>query len=149
MAPAALRRLLNYTTVTLALGFLLANLFIAILLSFNVSFSFGLRSLAAAVLPILVTVYVGFLSNLKVPVNDSFSPAINNFVIFTLWTLLVIGVTQSYEVSNLPVRELLYSLTIAALIWRYKRRNSFEGLASCCYGVVCGWLTALVLFGWV
>jgi hypothetical protein len=147
--PTALRRALNYVTVTLALGFLLTNLIAPILVSFANDFGLGLRSLAAAVLPLLIAVYVGFLSNLKVPANDSLAPAINNFVIFTLWTLLIIGLDQTYDLIGVPFRELLFSLTLAALIWRYKRRNSFETLVSCCYGIVCGWLAALVLFGWL
>lgn len=147
--PLGLRRALNYTTVTLALVFLLTNLLGPIILSFSYGIGVGLRSLAAGVLPILVAVYVGFLINLKVPTNDSRSPIINNFVIFTLWTLMIIGLDQSYEMAGVPVKELLYSLTLATLIWRYKQRNSFETLVSCCYGIVCGWLTALVLFGWL
>ncbi|WP_206756515.1 hypothetical protein [Pseudanabaena sp. FACHB-2040] len=146
--PAVLRRALNYITVTLALAFLLTNLIGPILVSFANDFGLGLRSLAAGILPILIAVYVGFLLNLKVPANESRSPAINNFVIFTLWTLLIIGLERTYDFVGLPFRELLFSLTLATLIWRYKRRNSFEALVSCCYGIVCGWLAALVLFGW-
>lgn len=147
--PVGLRRALNYTTVTLALMFLISNLVGPIILNFANGFGSGLRSLAAGVLPILIAVYVGFLINLKVPANESLAPAVNNFVIFTLWTLLIIGLDQTYEFMGAPFKELLYSLTLATLIWRYKRRNSFETLVSCCYGIVCGWLSALVLFGWV
>lgn len=146
--PTSLRRALNYITVTLALALLLSNLIGPILVSFVNDSVLGLRSLAAGILPILAAVYVGFLLNLKIPANDSRAPAVNNFVIFTLWTLLLIGLDETYDFSGVPLKELLYSVTLATLIWRYKRRNSFETLVSCCYGIVCGWLAALVLFGW-
>ncbi|HEY9735672.1 MAG TPA: hypothetical protein V6D06_05290 [Trichocoleus sp.] len=139
---------MNYITVTLALSLLLFNLVGPILINFATDFILGLRSLAAGILPILAAVYVGFLLNLKIPANESRAPAVNNFVIFTLWTLLLIGLDETYDFQGMPLKELLYSLTLATLIWRYKRLNSFETLVSCCYGIVCGWLAALVLFGW-
>ncbi len=108
---------------------------------------YGLRSLAASILPLLITIYIGWLVGLQVPINSSQAPKINNFIIFTLWTTLILGVSEYIAYLEFPLAEFLYSLTLAALILRYKRHSSFKALVACCYGIICGSLGALVLFG--
>jgi len=131
-----------------AVGLLLIQLLTSISAAVSESSWLGIRSVAAALFPVSVAVYFAFLARLKLPTNRSRAPIINNFVFFVLWTLLVLSIDGSVQTISFPLEELLYSLTIAALIWRYKRQNSFKDLLACCYGILSGSLAAVILFGW-
>ena len=111
-----------------AVGLLLIQLLTSISAAVSESSWLGIRSVAAALFPVSVAVYFAFLARLKLPTNRSRAPIINNFVFFVLWTLLVLSIDGSVQTISFPLEELLYSLTIAALIWRYKRQNSFKDL---------------------
>ncbi|HSM80761.1 MAG TPA: hypothetical protein VLS96_03695 [Nodosilinea sp.] len=130
-----------------AVGFLLYQLMAKVLFAFAESPSIGIRSLAAALFPILVLVYLGFIARLQMPVRESRSPIINNFIVFLFWTMLVLGIDASIQLVNLPVQELLYSFTLAAMLWRYRYQDSFKSLIACSYGVLAGALAAIIIFG--
>lgn len=130
-----------------ALGLLLVHLWLNAVAAFYDGFWIGVRSIAAAIFPMLITVYIGLLVQVRVPTNASRAPKINNFVIFTLWTMLVLGIDQYVAFLQFPLSELLYSVTLAGLILSYQRRRSLASVVACCYGILCGWLGSLVFFG--
>jgi hypothetical protein len=134
--------------ITLAVGLLLFQLFSSVVVAFSESYWVGSRSLAAAIFPISVAVYIHFLARPQVPVNASYAPVINNYVIFLLWTVLIIGIDSSYDFIAFPVQELAYACTLALMIARYKRQESVKDLLACCYGILSGALAAVVIFGW-
>jgi hypothetical protein len=139
--------LLSFFVVFMAIGFLVVQLFSRVLWAAGDSPEAGLRSLAAAVLPITISAYFGFIARPKMPVRDSNAPVINNFIIFLLWIVLVIGVDRSLGAILFPVAELLYSVTLASMLWRYRYRDSLKSLIAACYGVLAGALAAIVVFG--
>jgi hypothetical protein len=143
-----LRGKIHILALIFAGGLLLFQLLSSIAVAVSESYWIGIRSLAAALFPISVAVYFAFLARLKLPTNHSRAPIVNNYIFFVLWTLLVLGIDGSVQMVSFPLEELLYSLTIAVLIWRYKRQDSFKDLLACCYGILSGSLASVILFGW-
>ena len=131
-----------------AAGLLVYQLLSSIVLAFSQSQWVGTRSLAAALFPISVVVYFAFIARVKVPVNASRAPVINNFVIFVFWTLMLFWIDGNVNFVRFPLEELIYSITLAFMIWRYKRQESIIDLVACCYGILSGSLAALIFFGW-
>jgi hypothetical protein len=143
-----LRGGIHILALVLAVGLLLFQLFSSIAFAVSESTWVGMRSIAAALFPVSVAVYFAFLARLNLPTNRSRAPIINNYIFFVLWTLLVLSIDGSVQLTSFPLEELLYSLTIAALIWRYKRQDSVKDLLACCYGILSGSLASVILFGW-
>lgn len=142
------RQVFHTIATIIAVGYLVLVLTVAILSSFAEGLGLGVRSLAAAIVPLLIIFYLGFLSGVEFPANRSRSPLINNFVLFSLWTLLVMSLVAAANAVWFPLLELLYSLTLAGMIWRFKQGAAFSHLAACSYGVICGSLLFTVVFGW-
>lgn len=139
---------ISIITLCFAAGLFLYQMISSVLLAFSQSQWVGLRSLAAAAFPIIVVVYFAFIARIDAPVNASRAPVINNFIVFLLWTLMIFWLDGNTNFARFPLEELIYSITLAFLIWRYKRQESFVDLLACCYGILVGSLAALVFFGW-
>ncbi|MDB9528951.1 hypothetical protein PN498_23360 [Oscillatoria sp. CS-180] len=131
----------------LAVGLLLYQLLSSVLVAFSISSWTGVRSLAAALFPLLVAIYLGFLARLQTNARESRAPVVNNFIIFLFWTMLLLGIDGRSPLERFPLEELLYSFTLSAMIWRYKRGNTMGALMACCYGVLAGSLAGLIFFG--
>lgn len=142
-----LKGVLSFFVIFLAVGFLLYQLFSTVLFTFGASSAFGFRSLAAALFPLIVSVYLGFVAQLQVPTRESRAPVINSFITFLFWIMIVLGIDMGVQIVEFPIEELLYSLTIAALLWRYRNRSSFGSFIACCYGILAGTLASVVIFG--
>lgn len=141
-------KVLHVSASVIAIGYFVFVLSFTVLANFSEGVGLGLRSLAAAALPLLLAFYLGFLSRVKVPTNRSRAPLINNFILFIFWTALIMGLIRTIETGEFPLLELLYSLTLAAVVWRYRQSASFSALAACSYGIICGGLFFTVVFGW-
>ncbi len=142
-----LRGLVSFCVLFIAMGFLFVQLFSSVWLALGIGSLTAVRSLAAAILPLLVAVYLGYIARLRVPANESRAPLINGFIIYTFWTMLVLSIDETSEYRRFPLEELLYSSTLAFMIWRYRYHNSFKSLLARSYGVVAGALGAVILFG--
>lgn len=134
--------------LTFAAGLFLFQLGSSIILAFSISQWAGIRSVAAASFPLSVAVYFAFIAKISIPVNASRAPVINNFVLFLLWTLMLFWIDSNINFERFPLEELMYSLTLAFMIWRYKRQESIIDLVACCHGILSGTLAALIFFGW-
>jgi hypothetical protein len=139
--------IMSFFVLFSAVGFLLYQLFTTVAFAFGDSPLAGLRSLSAALLPLFVLAYLGFIARLQIPARESRAPVINSFIIFLFWTMLVLGIDASLQLTNIPIEELLYSATLAAMLWRHRYQDSFKSLIGCSYGVLAGTLAAIVLFG--
>ncbi len=142
---AGLKSGISILALIVAVGFLLYQLFSSVLLAFSESSWVGIRSLCAALFPLTIAIYLGFIARLRIPDRDSRAPLINNYIIFLFWTILLLGLDGANRLVRFPLEELLYAATISAMIWRY--RSSYRDLAACCYGVLSGLLGAIILFG--
>jgi hypothetical protein len=142
-----LRRTINAVALVLGLALLIGNLWGAINDSFARSALAGWRSVAAALVPLLIAFYGGYMTRLKVPSNRSEAPVVNNFVVFALWTLMLFWLDARINFVAFPFQALLYAGTLAFMAWRYNRPYPFRTLAACGYGVIVGWLGTLILFG--
>lgn len=138
---------ISFFVLFLAVGFLLYQLFSSVLFSFSYSSGAGARSLAAALFPLTVLIYLGFIARIQIPTRESRAPIINSFIIFLFWTMLVLGIDITNDTPYFPIEELLYSLTLSAMLWRYKYRGQFKALLACCYGVLAGAMAAVIVFG--
>jgi hypothetical protein len=141
------RGIVSFFVLFLAVGFLIYQLFSSVLFAMGYSSGAGARSLAAALFPLTVLIYLGFIARIQIPTRESRAPIINSFIVFLLWTMLVLGVDITNETAYFPIEELLYSLTLAAMLWRYKYRGQFKALVACCYGVLAGAMAAVIVFG--
>jgi hypothetical protein len=141
-------RWLNWGIICLALSILLTFLISFIVSAFSVSLRQGIQSLAAAVFPPLSISYVVIFTDIFQARNTRI-PAFSLYFISTLWMLILLVMMQ--ELSNgdsplpFPLVEMLFSLTLAVLIWIY-RGLSFRALRACCYGLVSGVLMYLIAF---
>lgn len=142
-----IKGVLSFFVIFLAAGFLLYQLFSSVLFALGASPIVGLRSLAAALFPLIVSAYVSFVAQLQIPARESRAPVINSFILFLFWTMIVLGIDTGIEIVEFPIEELLYSLTLAALLWRYRNRSSFGSLVACCYGILAGVLASIIIFG--
>lgn len=145
--PPGLRHLLNGVVLVVALGLLGYHLLTAIAAGFAQGSWVGVRSLAASIFPLLVAIYVRFLVSVRLSTNASRAPVINNFIVFTLWMMVLLGLDRIFVFQPFPLEEFLYSLTLAAMLWRFKGWGSLDTLVACSYGIVCGSLGALIVFG--
>ncbi|MGF1524517.1 MAG: hypothetical protein ACFBSF_19515 [Leptolyngbyaceae cyanobacterium] len=139
---------ISIVTLCFAAGLFLYQMTSSVLLAFSYSQWIGIRSLAAAAFPVSVAFYFAFIARVEIPVNSSRAPVINNFVIFLLWTLIIFWLDINSNMVRFPLEELIYSITLAFMIWRYKRQESVIDLLACCYGILSGSLAGLIFFGW-
>lgn len=139
--------IISFFALVFAVGLLLYRLSYSVFTAFDESYWVGIRSISAALFPLSVAVYLGFIARMRVPSKDSRAPVINNFIVFLFWTMLLLGIDSRNTLERFPLEELLYSTTVAVMIWRYKYRDSFKTLLACCYGVLSGSLAAVILFG--
>lgn len=146
-STSGMKGILSFFVIFLAIGFLLLQLFSSVLYAFGAAPIVGLRSLAAALFPLIVSAYLGFVAQLQVPARESRAPVINSFILFLFWTMIVLGIDTGIQIVEFPIEELLYSLTLAALLWRYRSRSSFSSLVACCYGILAGVLASIIIFG--
>ncbi len=130
--------------VAIALLILLAYMLALILVSFNIGMGLGLRSIAATVLPFTVITYIGRFTNFFQMRRRM--PVFNLFFIFTLWSIFLLAFTARLYSLEFPLGELLFSITLAATIWRYGPR-SFNAFLSCCYGILTGTIIYIIFGG--
>ncbi|MGD1857816.1 MAG: hypothetical protein ACFB2W_26570 [Leptolyngbyaceae cyanobacterium] len=143
-SPKGARMWLCAAVMAIALFILLANMLTFVVFSFNVSLGAGLRSLAAAVLPFTVVIYMRLFTRL-LRVRRRI-PSFNLYFLFTVWTIFLFGFTRSLYGFAFPLAELMFSITLAATTLRYSSQ-SVSAFLSCCYGVITGFLIYVVFAG--
>lgn len=141
------KSLISYFVFFLAVGLLLFQLISSIIIAASISSWAGMRSLAAAAFPLTVAIYLGFLARLQIPARESKAPIVNNFVIYLFWSIILFGLDSVNNLVDFPLEELLYSSTLAGMVWRYRQQHSLQALLACCYGVLSGALATVILFG--
>ena len=135
---------MNAAVIAIAIFILLLFMLSFIVFSFNIGFTAGLRSLAAAVLPFTVLMYLRLFTNFLRRRRQV--PVFNLYFIFTVWTVFLFGFAQSLYGLAFPVGELLFSITLAATSWRYGSQ-SVRSFLSCCYGIITGSLIYMIFAG--
>lgn len=134
----------NSIVIATAFSILIGSTLYFVIGAFEASPNVGLRSLAAAILPFAISFYINFFTPLFQ--TKRYIPPFNIYFVFSIWTLLILGLASNLYGLALPVGELLFSFTLAAVTWRYGR-YAFRTFMSCCYGVVTGTLLHLVFLG--
>ncbi|MEM9803719.1 MAG: hypothetical protein AAF959_00440 [Cyanobacteria bacterium P01_D01_bin.56] len=139
-----LRMWMNAAVIAISIFILLLYMLSCILFSFNLGVGAGLRSLAAAVLPFTVLMYLRLFTNfLK---QRRRVPLFNLYFLFTVWTIFLFGFAQSLYGLAFPIGELLFSVTLAATSWRYGS-HSVSNFLSCCYDIITGSLIYVIFAG--
>lgn len=135
----------NLLIVIITVAYFLLALFFLIDSAFEASFRYGLRSLAACFLPLLVMIFAStYTAVLDVGRRN---PNINLFIIYGLWTMMVLVLGGSWQLGGIPLIELLLSTMLATILRRTLKRDSAPQLYACCYGVVLGVLGFTSIFG--
>lgn len=126
---------------------LIANLTIK---AFLVSPEAGFKSIAAVILPLLLTGYISF-SNKAHHLTRSSSEILNVFLylVSASWLLaLMVSIRYVIYYSNrsLPIGELALSITLGFFIF-ISERIAFKPLVACAYGLISGFLFFILFFG--
>ncbi len=126
---------------------LIANLTIK---AFLVSPEAGFKSIAAIILPLLLTGYISF-SNKAHHLTRPPSEILNIFLyLISAGWLLTLMVSTRYVIyysnRSLPVGEFALSITLGFFIF-ISERIAFKPLVACAYGLISGFLFFILFFG--
>ncbi|MBW4515745.1 MAG: hypothetical protein KME11_11015 [Timaviella obliquedivisa GSE-PSE-MK23-08B] len=126
---------------------LIANLTIK---AFLVSPEVGFKSIAAIILPLLLTGYISF-SNKAHHLTRPSSEVLNVFLyLFSAGWLLGLMVLIRYVIyysnRSLPIGEFALSITLSIFVF-ISERIAFKSLVACAYGLVSGFLFFILFFG--
>lgn len=142
--PKGARMWMYAAVIAIALFILIAYMLTFVVFSFGISFTAGLRSLAAAILPFAVLTYLRLFT--KLLRSRRRMPLFNLYFLFTVWTIFLLGFTQSLYGFAFPLAELMFSITLAATSIRYSNQ-SVSTFLSCCYGIITGSLIYVIFAG--
>jgi hypothetical protein len=150
----SLRYTLNRIMVMVAQLILAGLLLNLIIQAFSLNAETGVRSLAATVLPLLVTGYISF-SNRSPdkPKNVLRLPHgmlnIIPFVLSAIWMIFLMLFTRYtvlYFNRSVPLGEVALSITLSLFIL-VADQIPFKSLVGCAYGIISGLLIYVLIFG--
>lgn len=137
-------KVVNFGSTSAAIAILIGFWLYFTVQAFAMDFWTGLRSVAASLLPVLVSLYITFFTELAAPPNQV--PLFNVFFIASVWTLLLFLMIELANSPTFPIAELGLSVTSALMLLSY-RRVSPQGFLSYAYGIVVGFLIYIILLG--
>ena len=129
---------MNWFVVMIAIASILGLLLGAIAQAFGMGLDVGLRSLAAAILPPMLTTYRSFFARSTRPVSRALEQ--NLFVISILWIMAL----RFHH--RLPLGEFATSLTLSGMFY-FNHHLSSRSSVSCAYGILSGLMLYLLVFG--
>lgn len=138
-------KVLDPIVIASAFVFLACTLAYLIFNAFTLDLLYGLRSLAACFIPILVAIYIG--SFTQVFQSGRSNQNFNVFFIYTLLTLMALIFSGSWQFVGLPLPELAFSTLLASVLWRTKKRTTQRKILACSYGILTGLLIFVCFFG--
>ena len=124
----------NLIIVTFAVAYLLLALFFLINSAFEASVEYGLRSIAACFLPIIVMVFVSTYTSISK--SNRYNPNINLFIIYSIWTMVVLMLGSGWQFGGVPLIEFLLSSILASIFKKTLSPNNIAQIYACCYGVI-------------
>ncbi|MBD3881969.1 hypothetical protein IFO70_09395 [Phormidium tenue FACHB-886] len=146
----SLRQTLNRLMIMAARVILAGLLLNLIIQSFMVSPEAGARSLAATILPLLITGYLSFAnkSHQALGVTHQLVDFIFYFLssVWMIFLLLFTRYAIVYYNREIPLGEFVISLTLSLYIF-ITGRLPFRSLVACAYGIISGLLIYILLFG--
>lgn len=146
----SLRYTLNRFIVLLARLILVGLLVNLIVQAFAVSLEAGIKSIAATILPLLITAYISFSSRsrhvMEVP-QGVLDVAL--YLLSGIWIIFLLLFTRYAALSfnrEVPLGEVALSITLSFLIL-IAGRLSYKSIVACSYGIISGLLTYVLIFG--
>ncbi|MGJ3252057.1 MAG: hypothetical protein ACFE0J_13135 [Elainellaceae cyanobacterium] len=136
---------LSFAIITSFIFYLIVN-------AFAYGIGLGLRSISAALLPVVAIAYIAlFTEAFKSPYRTQL-PRINLYVLSTLWMIGLLVIFESLYTSDdtlpIPIVELLLSLTLFIMVSLYRSKQYLTALATS-YGVLSGILIYVVFSTYV
>jgi hypothetical protein len=125
-------------------AFLIGMLVYLSIESFRIDTWLGFRSVVASILPILAMVYLSHFT--RIFQSGHPNPQVNVFIIYGIWTLMLLILDRSWDFGTVPVMELLISATFASIFWRSNKQTASSSIFACCYGVLVGLFTFVCFF---
>lgn len=138
-------QILNSIAVIGTIAFLLGALLYMTLEAFSLGVLFGFRSLVACILPPLVMAYLN--SSTDISYGRGKNQNFNLFFLHAVWMLMLLVLGSVWDFTVVPLIELLFSLTLASIWGRARKRNSESRVFACCYGILIGLLCYVCFFG--
>ncbi|HEY9642633.1 MAG TPA: hypothetical protein V6C57_19255 [Coleofasciculaceae cyanobacterium] len=134
----------------LILAGLLLNLIIQ---AFTINAETGVKSIAATILPLLITGYISFSNRSASRTRTALSvPQMLNIVLYVLsgiWLIFLMLFTRYvtlYFNHSVPLGEVALSITLSVFML-VTDRMPFKSLVACAYGIISGLLTYILIFG--
>jgi hypothetical protein len=127
-----------------AVYFLLA-LFFLVSSAFEASFQYGLRSIGACLLPPIIMIFLNAYTAVFEAAKRNRN--VNLFIIYGLFTMMVLVLGSTWQFNAIPLMELLLSALFTSILKRMKKSGNTPQLYACCYGFVIGVLGFTSLFG--
>jgi hypothetical protein len=146
----SLRQTLNRVIIMAARVILAGLLLNLIIQAFAVSSEAGIKSLAAAILPLLIAGYISFSSKSHYSLGTTHEIVDIIFYIMSgLWMIFLLILTRYAIVSSgrgMPLGEVAISITFS-IFMLITGRIPFKSLVACAYGIMSGLLIYVLIFG--
>jgi hypothetical protein len=146
----SLRQTLNRVIIMAARVILAGLLLNLIIQAFAVSSEAGVKSLAAAILPLLIAGYISFSSKSRYSLGATHEIVDVIFYIMSgLWIIFLLILTRYAVVSSdrgMPLGEVALSITFS-IFMLITGRIPFKSLVACAYGIISGLLVYVLIFG--
>jgi hypothetical protein len=146
----SLRQTLNRLIIATARVILAGLLLNLIIQAFAVSSEAGTKSLAAAILPLLIAGYISFSSKSRLSLGTTHEIVdIIFYILSGIWMVFLLILTRYAVVSSdrgMPLGEVAISITFS-LFMLITGRIPFKSLVACAYGIISGLLIYVLIFG--
>ena len=146
----SLRQTLNRLIIMAARVILAGLLLNLIIQAFAVSSQTGVKSLAAAILPLLIAGYISFSTKSRSSLGTTHEIVDIIFYIMSgIWMIFLLVLTRYAVISSdrgMPLGEVVISVTFS-IFMLITGRIPFKSLVACAYGIISGLLIYVLIFG--
>ncbi|MBE9126830.1 MULTISPECIES: hypothetical protein [unclassified Coleofasciculus] len=138
------RSIFNFVLIAFAAAITIGSLSYLIIQSFSLGIGMGLRSLLAALLPVIITASLSSFVKTGNARQGEF-PLVSTYIIFTFLTAIAFLMLKFFENPLIPLSEILFSSIIVS-VWLVYERVRFKAFLSRIYGIVSGFLVYVIFF---
>jgi hypothetical protein len=146
----SLRQTLNRLIIMAARVILVGLLLNLIIQAFVVSSESGVKSLAAAILPLLIAGYISFSSKSRFSLGTTHEIVdIIFYILSGIWMIFLLVLARYAVISSdrgMPLGEVAISVTFS-IFMLITGRIPFKTLVACAYGIISGLLIYVLIFG--
>ncbi len=136
--------ILNFVVISFASAIVIGTLSHLIIEAFSINIGIGLRSLLAALLPIIViTAIRSFVKTGDAQRGEM--PFVNIYIIFSILGIIALLTVRFLNEPLIPLGEVLLSFIITSA-WLTYNHDKFKAFLARAYGIVSGFLVYIIFF---